>query len=88
MWALSFTSPIPFLALNSVTCSEVVENNAAHLAIVKSSMQVGGQRKLHSHHLLTTDTQTAVQGRKQFVWGGMDQMMPTVFCLMFGLFCV
>lgn len=56
-----FISPMPFLALNFVTCSEVVQKNVALLAIVKPSVRVGGQGKLHNHHLITTDTQTAVQ---------------------------
>lgn len=76
-----FISPLPFLALNFVTCREAVQNNVAHLATVKSSMQVGGQGKLHKQHLITTDTLTAVQVRKQFVWGGMDQMRYSALCL-------
>lgn len=81
----SFISLIPFLALNFATCSEVVQNNVPLLATVKSSVQVGGQGNLH---LITTDTQTAVQWRKQFVRAGMDNMMPMVFCLMFRLICI
>lgn len=51
----SFISLIPFLALNFATCSEVVQNNVPLLAVVKSSVQVGGQGKLTPHNHRHTD---------------------------------
>ena len=79
-----FTPVMPFLALNFVTCSEVVQNNAALLGIVKSSVQVGGQGKLTPHNHRNIDCHVS----KHFALGGMDHMKPVVLCLMFRLLCV
>lgn len=78
-----FMPVIPFLALNFVTCSEVVQNHVV-LGIVKSSVQVGGQGKLTPHNHRNTDCHVS----KQFVLGGMNCMKPVVSCLMFGLLCL
>lgn len=79
-----FTPVIPFLALNFVTCSEVVQNNIARLGTVKSSIQVVGQGKLILHNHKTIDCHVS----KEFVLGGIDPMKPVVLSLMFGLVCV